>query len=211
MNRRQSGKRAKRRKRVLLASDFLLLMTAGWMTLRTANSFFRSQADEERMIEDGMPYLFQTDPEWAAEQYGDRTIEQTGCGPTSLAMALSSILNQNFSPLEIASWSEQNGYYVDGAGSSWDLFTDYPAQFGIPVFQSGDINELTERLRQNAILIFSMNPGDFTTSGHIITVKNIDEEGNVNVHDPNSEARSKKWSLNTLLGQAAAVFVLPGF
>ena len=33
-----------------------------------------------------VPYLYQTDPAWAAEPYAGGTVEENGCGPTCLAM-----------------------------------------------------------------------------------------------------------------------------
>ncbi len=67
---------------------------------------------------------------------------------------------------------------------------------------------LQEQLDLGNLLIFSMGPGDFTTSGHIIAAGQSDESGYANVHDPNSKKRSRKWPLNDLIEQASAVFVL---
>lgn len=166
-------------------------------------------SQQNLMPEDGLPYFFQFDPQWQNERYGDGTMEETGCGPTSLAMALSGILHHTFSPKEIADYSQTNGYYVDGAGTAWTLFTDYPGQLGIRAWQTeGDEATVQEQLNAGNILILSMGPGDFTRSGHIICAQNAGEPGSLNVHDPNSKNNSRKWPLSTVLAQARAIFVL---
>lgn len=165
--------------------------------------------NEPIMPQDTMPYLFQVDDPWANEEYGDGLIRETGCGPTSLAMVLTPFLGWQPSPADIARFSQEYGYYVDGAGTSWDLFTDYPAQFGISVWQSEmDPVVIQNQVDQGNLLIFSMGPGDFTISGHIIAAGKSDEDGFLNVHDPNSKQRSKKWAMSELFRQANAVFVL---
>lgn len=161
------------------------------------------------MPADRLPYLFQFDLPWKDEVYGDGTMEQTGCGPTSLAMALGGLLSQDFSPKEIADYAQANGYYVDGAGTAWAFFTDFPQLYGIPVWQSAaDENLVQQELDAGNVLILSMGPGDFTTSGHIICAQSGDEPGSLNVHDPNSKNNSRKWPISTVLAQARAIFVL---
>lgn len=178
---------------------------------KPSDASFKTQENisADAMPEDGIPYLFQFDEPWKNIPYGDAQMEQTGCGPTSLAMVLSFLTGQNFSPADIASWAQENGYYVEGAGSSWSLFTDYPPLWNIEV-QTGsdDPDILAAQLAEGGVALLSMGPGDFTSSGHILLAGFSGSPALFNVHDPNSKARSKPWPADVLLSQAAAVFVL---
>lgn len=161
------------------------------------------------MPDDGMPYYFQIDPQYQENWYGEGTLAQTGCGPTSLAMALSFLIGQPISPVEIANYAAENGYYVEGVGTAWALFSDYPSLYGIEAWQCVlEEKEVAQALAQGNIIIFSMGPGDFTNAGHIIVAKNLTEQNGTNVHDPNSKENSKVWNISTLLSQAKGAFIL---
>lgn len=139
------------------------------------------------MSPDSMCYLFQSDTQWAEVHYGDGPIRETGCGPTSLAIALTPILGWQSNPVDIVRFAQDTSFYVNGAGTARTLFTEYPAQFGISSWQSAmDRAALQEQLDRGNPLIFSMGPGDFTTTGHIIAAGPADESRYANVHDPNS-------------------------
>lgn len=191
---------------------FLLILLTGLILAGAMFFAFRfrpaGQAGSESMPEDGMPYLFQFDEKWKDQSYGDGTIELTGCGPTALAMAMSALLGVDVTPVEVAAFSEDYSYYVNGAGTAWALFEEYPAYYGISSYQSSRPETIRDALKSGAVLVMSMGPGDFTSAGHIICAKEIDEHNQVNVHDPNSESRSTKWNLETLLSQAACIWIL---
>lgn len=207
--RKRTGIRRRRRHSFLMKMiAFVLFAGCAWQISGWIRNGIRDM-NTPVMPPDSMPYLFQTDDQWANEHYGDGPIRETGCGPTSLAMALTPILGWQPNPVDMAAFAQEFGYYVEGAGTAWTLFTEYPAQFGISAWQSEmDPISLQEQLDLGNLLIFSMGPGDFTTSGHIIAAGQSDEAGYANVHDPNSKQRSRKWALNDLIEQASAVFVL---
>ena len=47
-----------------------------------------------------------------------------------------------------------------------------------------------------------MGPGDFTTKGHFIVLSGVNENGDVIVHDPNSEQRSlQPWDPDRIISQ----------
>ncbi len=182
-----------------------------WLVLVILFGFFTflSTPQEKCLPVDGMPYYFQADEKYQNTWYGDGLLSQTGCGPTSLAMALSFLTNQALSPVEIADYSQQNGYYVNGVGTAWALFEDYSALYGVDVWQCIlDKTLIAQELAQDHVVILSMGPGDFTSGGHIMVIKNLVNTNQTNVHDPNSKAKSKTWDLVTVLSQAKAAFVL---
>lgn len=194
-------KRSFLKKKSFLA--FLLLVFLG------GEIFLGGCQKEILQPEDGMPYYFQTDEQYENIWYGDGFLRDTGCGPTSLAMALSFLTSQSISPVEVAQYAQENGYYVEGVGTAWSLFEDYSALYGIDVWQCVlDESLNAQQLVQNNVLILSMGPGDFTTVGHILVITTLVNTTQTHVHDPYSPNKSKVWNLSTLLSQARASFVL---
>lgn len=140
------------------------------------------------------PLLLQYDLRWGYGMYGDDVIAINGCGPTSLAMVIAGLTGRNdITPYDIATYSYQNGYYENG--TSWLLFTNGVKHYGIvgkvlPLSKSKMINEL----EQGHPIICSMGKGDFTTTGHIITIIGV-KDGKFIINDPNSKKRSNiLWS-----------------
>lgn len=49
----------------------------------------------------------------------------SGCGPTCLSMVLLALTeDEEATPYEVARFSEENGYYVEGSGTAWSLMTE---------------------------------------------------------------------------------------
>lgn len=149
------------------------------------------------------PLLNQWDPRWGYAVYGDGPMALTGCGPTVLSMVVCGLTgDDSATPYAIAAYAEKAGYYVDGAGSSWDLMSAGCQQFGLssrelPLSRSSMVNTLD----QGQPIICSVGPGDFTTSGHFILLTGI-EDGAFRVNDPNFKVNSEKlWDYDTLAPQ----------
>lgn len=149
------------------------------------------------------PLFLQWDSRWGYASYGGSSIGISGCGPACLAMVSYALTRDvSMTPLKTAQYSEEQGYYVEGTGTSWNLMTSGAAAFGI----SGNELPLSEdRMKQELDsghpIICAMGAGDFTTAGHFIMIYGYDEKGFF-VNDPNCKARSgKKWSYQELEGQ----------
>ena len=146
----------------------------------------------------------QWDERWGYETYGSDFLAVTGCGPTCLSMITCGLTgSETWNPLTVAQFSEKEGYYVPGEGTSWSLMTEGASNLGltaenIPVTQEN----ILAALRSGIPLICSMYPGDFTYTGHFIVLTGIDENGAITVNDPNSPANTKKhWSMTEILPQ----------
>ena len=114
----------------------------------------------------------------------------------------------DFGPAAAADWAEENGYYVPGAGTSWDMFTSGAQSLGLSVItpEWGE-GPVLEQLAMGHPVLCSMMPGDFTDQGHFIILTGTDEDGLVTVNDPNSRNNSeKRWELSVILGQAKALW-----
>lgn len=150
-----------------------------------------------------VPYLYQTDPEWADWPYAGGTVEENGCGPTCLSMVYICLTGRkDFGPGEMAIFSEREGH-VDSGMTSWTLMSSGAAELGLMSEElPADEAAVLSALSQGRPVICSVGPGDFTTTGHFIVLAGLDESGGVVVHDPNSEARSRQpWEIGRILPQ----------
>lgn len=152
---------------------------------------------------DKVPLLIQWDKRWGYEKYGKDFIATGGCGPTALSMAAIYLTkNPDYTPLKIAETAYENGYYIEGTGSSWELMSDGCSLFGlnsrmVPLGRK----YMEDELSIGNVIIASMGEGDFTKRGHFIVIKDFDNEG-FYVNDPVSYVNSEKvWSYDRLEGQ----------
>ena len=144
-----------------------------------------------------IPLLLQWDERWGYQNYGDGMLAVNGCGPTALSMVIVGLTgNKQATPYQVAQYAEQNGYYVEGVGSSWSMMTDIGSHFGIQGREiSLDKDNIQTELESGHPIICAMRPGDFTTTGHFIVLTGM-KDGKICVHDPNSKKRSEKlWEL----------------
>lgn len=154
------------------------------------------------------PLLLQYDERWGYADYGDTSLAIAGCAPTALAIVCAGLTGNNkVTPYTIAKYAEDNGYYLDGIGTTWDLMTTGSKHFGI----TGKKITLSKESIYNFLehghpIICSMRPGDFTTEGHFIVLTGI-KDGKIKINDPNSTVRSNKlWDYNTLEHQIKALW-----
>lgn len=150
------------------------------------------------------PLFLQWDERWGYKSYGGDFLAVTGCGPTCLSMVYCGLSGDTrWNPYEVARMAEENGYYVEGSGSSWDLMSSGAEKLGLKseavVF---DESHIREKLQGGHPVICSVGPGDFTSAGHFIVLCGIKDNGEIIVHDPNSRKNSEKsWDLERLMSQ----------
>ena len=81
---------------------------------------------------DWLVYYNQQDEPWGQKGYGPSdTIAVAGCGPTVLAMAVSSLTETDMNPEDMSNWAAEHGYCVPGSGSLHTLIGDGLDAFGI--------------------------------------------------------------------------------
>lgn len=155
------------------------------------------------------PLLLQWDHRWGYGAYGNSLVAVSGCGPTALASVIAGLTGENtVTPYTIAKFAEEQGYCVEGVGTSWELFTSGIRSFGIAGTEmSLSKDTVFEALQNGQPIICSMRPGDFTTTGHFITLVGI-EDGKIKVNDSNSKKNSKTlWEYETLEPQIKNLWV----
>lgn len=136
-----------------------------------------------------IPHYLQTD--YANVPYGSSNIAACGCGPTSFAMVASYLTGTTITPADAVAWCG-NSYYVWGAGTSWSYFEAAAKHFGCgAVRESYDANEVLKALSEGHPVISSQHAGLFTSGGHFIVLRGVENGNKVLVNDPNdSEAKN---------------------
>jgi len=150
-----------------------------------------------------IPLLLQWDERWGYASYGENMIAISGCAPTSLAMVISGLTGDtSITPYKVAKYAEDNGFYVDGTGTSWSLMTSGSEFFGIDSKQiSLSKDNIFSELENGHPIIASMREGDFTTAGHFIVLTGV-SNGKIKINDPNSKKRSSLlWNYDRLESQ----------
>ena len=154
-------------------------------------------------LSEAVPHFLQWDERWGYYPYGSNVLGITGCGPTCLSMVAVGLTgNSSLTPAAVAAYSAENGYYVDGVGTSWDLMTLGSQSFGLCSSEVGlSEEEMVAQLSQGHPIIASLGPGDFTSRGHFIVITGY-YDGLFSVNDPNSRKRSDEgWYYSTLTPQ----------
>lgn len=163
----------------------------------------------KREMKEDYPLFLQWDARWGYVPYGDDNIGLSGCAPACLSMVIFSLTrDENATPDAIAAFSMDNGYYVEGTGTAWALMTAAAAHYGVQAEElSLDEGLMKSRLDSGYMLICSMAPGDFTTTGHFIVIYGYNEDGFL-VNDPFSRNRSSRvWSFETIQYQIRNMWV----
>lgn len=147
----------------------------------------------------------QKDPAWANYLYGGQDpMAVYGCGPTALAIVVSSLTDTALTPPGAADWSFDNGCFSHGNGSVHRLIPDGAAAYGLHTEKLSFLTPESFRLALSfdKLLVLLMGPGDFTDSGHFIVAYGYDADGNIRVADPASNERSAHaWPPETLISQ----------
>lgn len=150
-----------------------------------------------------VPLLLQKDPRWRKTPYGESPIGQlgeNGCAILSLAMVHSYYNpSENVTPQTILDWSKET-YYLNGQGTSWNIFYDFAQTFGYRFENFGDnFDAAMNAVNNGRVLIASVKPGLFTDFGHILVIRGYDN-GQVYVNDPNDDP-TKMFSISAIPAQ----------
>ena len=149
-------------------------------------------------------YFSQYDSRWGSQMYGKtNTIAGAGCGPSSLAICISTLTNKTITPPEICEWSVKTGHRCEGSGSYHSLIPDGAAHWGVPCRGIGQSKkELVKALQDGKLVIAIMSRGHFTRGGHFIVLRGITSQGKILVADCASYERSQKeWDISIFLNE----------
>ena len=150
-------------------------------------------------------YYNQLDERYANKPYGTDDIGGYGCGPTCMAMVVSSLTDDLVDPVEMAKWSYEHGYWCSGSGSYHALIPAAAEAWGLPVSgcTASEPQRITDALSSSKLVVAIMSAGHFTSSGHFIVLRGVQDE-KILVADPASRTRSEQsWELSIILNEAS--------
>lgn len=159
-----------------------------------------------------MIYYNQGDKRWGDYLYGGADpMKKYGCGPTTVAMIISSFSPQgdSLTPIDMANWAAANGGYASQSGSYHSIIPRSLSSFGLHVQGVELYSEkaAAELLRSGHILVALMGEGALTKNGHFIIITKILDNGNVYIADPNSFKNStKEWNLAQLMNELKGAY-----
>ncbi len=148
----------------------------------------------------GYVYFNQGDSAWNQNGY---CIAKAGCGPTSMAVVITSLTGKWVTPLDTAIWGYQHGYY-SRAGSAHEMIPAMAAAYGLNCQGVGtDYAAIKKALKEGKPVVALMGPGYFTRGGHFMVLVAIDDNDCVTVADVGSRARSAyKYHLSDVIAQS---------
>ncbi len=154
-----------------------------------------------------LTYYNQNDVRWADALYGGRDpIASYGCGPTALAMLVTSFTSHTYTPADMANWAASNNYWSAGSGTKHNFFLEGASAFGFQAssFQNFTPEGIIAELKSGHVLVALMGPGQFTAVGHFIIIYNYWSGNQVSIADPASLERTQvPWDVQTLINELA--------
>lgn len=151
-------------------------------------------------------YFNQLDKNYADKPYGTDNIGGYGCGPTAMAIVVSSLTDKIVNPVTMAEWAYENGYWCKGSGSYHSLIPGAAKAWGLPVegCSVSESQKIVNALSSGKLVVAIMSKGHFTKSGHFIVLRGV-KDGKILVADPVSRSRSEQqWDLSIILDEASS-------
>ena len=151
-------------------------------------------------------YYNQMDERWKDLPYGTDDIGHYACGPTSMAIVVSSLTSETVDPPHMAQWAYENGHWCSRSGSYHSVVPGAAAAWGLncEACSRDDPQKLVDALAAGKLVVAIMGPGHFTRGGHFIVLRGVTSEGKILVADPVSYSRSdEEWDLSIFLAEAS--------
>ncbi len=156
-------------------------------------------------------YYNQGDERWRDLPYGTDNIGGYACGPTAMAIVVSSLTSYTIDPPNMAQWAYENGHWCPGNGSYRTVVTGACAEWGLNVesCQRDEPQRIVDALASGKLVVAIMGPGHFTKGGHFIVLRGVTSEGKILVADPASYKRSgEEWDLSIITDEASTYSLL---
>ncbi|MFO0920761.1 MAG: phage tail tip lysozyme [Candidatus Saccharimonadales bacterium] len=148
-------------------------------------------------------FYSQYDPAWKDKPYSTSTIGVSGCGPSAMAMIISTLTGQNITPVETSAYAASQGIYVEGAGSSWLVGKVLAEHWGLKAEPlSRDFGQIAQALQQGKYVITpGAGPKPFSSGGHFIVIRSLTPSGKFLVGDSgHKDTNDKEWDPQQILG-----------
>ena len=168
------------------------------------------EADGRQILTGGMMdvvYFCQSDEEWAEQLYGTDPIGPYGCGPTTMAMAIATMTDEDTDPAKMAAWAAEHGYWARRSGSYDSIVVGTAEAFGLEAesLTEHTVDEMLRALWDGKLLVAHVGIGHFTDGGHFLLIRGALLSGEVLVADPNSLERSLQvWDPQLILDELSS-------
>lgn len=137
-------------------------------------------------------YYNQGEEPWASLPYGGSTIGASGCGPTALAIVISTLTGQSVTPEITGKFAIDGGYYVKGVGTSHAFPAQAAKHWGLSVerMKRERMNEVIKGLKEGKMAVVICAENTISKNGHFIVLTGVTESGYIAIADPGSRSRT---------------------
>lgn len=148
-------------------------------------------------------YFNQGEEPWGSMPYGTSTIGAAGCGPTSMAIIISTLTGQTVNPQMTCAYSISNGEYVSGVGTAHSFPTNAAHHWGLTSERVGKdrMDYVVQSLKEGKMVIEICEAYTITGSGsgHFIVLTGVTRDGYITIADCASRERTGKvYSVETI-------------
>ena len=192
------------------AQNLSILLSDGmYQGLSDAEFGFSGLSYDGVVFTDGytqVTYYNQLDDRWKNSAYGTDHIGGYACGPTAMAIVVSSLTSETIDPPHMSQWAYENGYWCSKSGSYHTLIPGAAEEWGLNCegCTASEPQRIVDALSEGKLVVALMSKGHFTSSGHFIVLRGVTSDGKILVADPSSYNRSEKeWDLSIILNEAS--------
>lgn len=148
-------------------------------------------------------YYNQGEEPWGSMPYGTSTIGGAGCGPTSMAIVISTLTGQTVTPQMTCAYSIANGEYVSGVGTAHSFPTNAAHHWGLTCERVGKdrMGYVVQSLKEGKMVVEICEAYTITGSGsgHFIVLTGVTRDGYITIADCASRERTGKvYSVETI-------------
>lgn len=128
-------------------------------------------------------YYSQLDPKWADSPYAGDTIANVGCGPTSMAIILATLVDKSITPPDVAAVA---GNQSGGTSNHQALISGVMAKWPVNITGTLSLDEAIQFVRSGQGLVWMGGQGapPFTQGGHLVAMVGVTSDGMITIADP---------------------------
>lgn len=133
---------------------------------------------------------------------GTNTIKSAGCGPTSLAICISTLTGRRVTPIQVADWGAKQGLYIQKKGWSHSCPGIMANHWGLKCKKiARSKKNLKTVLKKGQLVVAVMGPGHFTFRGHYIVLYGLNSKDQILVSDCGSRSRNGAWNFDIVFNE----------
>lgn len=167
------------------------------------------------------PIIYFNQGDYPNSPYGSfGTIKSHGCGPTSMAIVVSSFRKQAVSPVEVTNWTCSSGHCTSD-GTTHAGICAIARHYGLNCSGPVDVTNtnvqpiINALASGNSLVVVLARPGYFTTGGHFFVLTGVTADNKISVADPGSRKRTgETFTMDFLItpsqGHVAKYWIISG-